>query len=386
MASGWLKRRDGDGRDETLFCWYDSTGATRSRSLGPASMTDDAAWAKAGEEGYTLLVGKPSVDHVRFGDLRRVFALDGRRADGRPKAHTTNNKDRRNCRLHLSHFDRMVARDITSKQIKDWLWKQSDGLQSVLRNTLSGIYRYGRVEGLLPRDCDPVKDVGASALSDYEAVVLSPADTFLILREIGDPLVNTLVVVLAATALRASEVLGLRWSDLDFKKGKIGIERKFADGQIGDPKSRASRAKVEMHPALAEVFEDWRKQTLYGNESDYIFPSYKLKGKKPRVESMIVQDYVRPAAEKLGLRPEGCTRFGLHNLRHSLATWLVESGVKPIVVVRMLRWSDAKMIHTYTHLDRTAKRAQGKFLAKLLGGKRVQKRVQQKRPSRRKGA
>jgi len=44
------------------------------------------------------------------------------------------------------------------------------------------------------------------------------------------------------------------------------------------------------------------------------------------------------------------------------------------------------MIHTYAHIDRTAKGAQGKFMAKLFGGKRVQKRVQQKRPSRRKGA
>jgi Phage integrase family len=100
---------------------------------------------------------------------------------------------------------------------------------------------------------------------------------------------------------------------------------------------------------------------------------------------MIEEDHIRPHAEKLGIRPKDCTRFGLHNLRHSLATWLVESGVKRIVVVRMLRWSDAKMLHTYAHLDKTARRAQGEFLAKLLRGKRVQKRVQQKRPSRRKG-
>ena len=99
------------------------------------------------------------------------------------------------------------------------------------------------------------------------------------------------------------------------EKGKISIERKFADGQIGDPKSKAPRAKVEMHPTLAAVFIDWRKQTLYAKDGDYVFPSNKLKGKKPRVESMIVQDYMRPAAEKLGLRPEGCTRFGLQNLR-----------------------------------------------------------------------
>lgn len=386
MASGWLKRRTKNGRDETLFLYRDSTGTTKSRTIGSASMTNDEAWKKVGEEGYHLLVGAPNPDHISFADLRKAFVLDGRTESGKLKEHNTRHTDQRNCRLHLSHFDLRIAKDITSKQIRDWLYKKSAGLQHKLRSTLSAIYRYGRVEGLVPRDCNPVEDVGASAQTDYEAVVLEPADTFAILREIGDPLVNTLVLVLAVVALRASEVLGLRWGDIDWKKGKIRIVRKFADGAIGNPKSRASRSPVQMSKPLAAVFMEWRRQTLYAKDSDYIFPSYKLKGKKPRTESMIVQDYIRPAAEKLGLRPPDCKRFGLHNLRHSLATWLVESGIDPIVVVRMLRWSDAKMIHTYAHLDRMAKTVQGKFMAKLLGGKRVQKRVQQKRPSRRKDA
>jgi integrase len=384
MANGWLKRPA--NRNCTLFVWYDATGAVRSRSLGPAQLTDEQAWAAAGELGYTLLVGKPSPDHVRFGDLRRAYVTDGRTASGRPKAHSTLNTELRNTRLHLSHFDAKIAKDITSREVRDWLWKQSRGMQSKLRNTMSAIYRWARVSGLVPQDCDPVKDVGASALTNYEAVALTPLDTFRLLREIADPLVNTLVVVLAATALRASEVLGLRWSDLNFETGTIRIERGFVDGKLGDPKSRASRGTIQMHHALAEVFMDWRKQTSYAGAEDFVFASDRKKGKQPRLASMIVEDYIRPAAEKLGLRPKGCQRFGLHNLRHSLATWLVESGVKPIVVVRMLRWSDAKMIHTYAHLDRTAKGAQGKFMAKLFGGKRVQKRAQQKRPSRRKGA
>ncbi len=176
------------------------------------------------------------------------------------------------------------------------------------------------------------------------------------------PLVWTLVVVLAATALRVSEASGLRWSDLDFKRGKIKIQRGFtADGGIDKPKSRASRSRstVEMHEALQAVFMDWRSQTIYGKDQDFIFPSYRLKGAKPRLGSMIVQDYIRPAAEKLGLRPPDCKRFGLHNLRHSLGTWLVNNDIEPIVVVRMLRQSDVKMAMHYAHLDKKAWKAQG---------------------------
>jgi len=209
MASGWLKRRT-NGRDETLYVYRDATGAERSRTIGTASMSDEEAWKKVGDEGYHLLVGAPQPDHIRFADLRKAFVLDGHAADGRPKAHSTLNTEKRNCRLHLSHFDRKIAKDITSREIRDWLRRQSQGLQSKLRNTLSSIYRFARVEGLVPKDCDPVKDVGASALSDYEAVDVSPEEAFAILDEIESPLVRCLVILLSATGLRPSEALALR--------------------------------------------------------------------------------------------------------------------------------------------------------------------------------
>lgn len=274
--------------------------------------------------------------------------------------------------MHLSHFDRMVAKDIRAKQIKEWLRQQSQGLQAKLRNTMSSIYRHGRVEGLIPSDCDPVKDVGASSLSSYEAVVLTPAETFTILRGIDDPLVQTLVVLLASTGLRASEALALRWSDLDFEVGTIRIERGFVDGKIGAPKSQASRANVQMHKSLGAVMMGWRKRTMYAGEGDFVFASTAKKGTQPRLASMIVEDHIRPVAEKLGLRPEGCKRFGLHNLRHSLSTFMIEAGVDSKVVMRMLRHSDTKMTLKYAHLDKKAKQAQGEFL-KALG---VQMRVQ----------
>jgi integrase len=387
MPSGWLKRRT-SGRDETLFIYRDSTGAERSRTLGPASMTDEEAWKKVGEEGYSLLVGKPEPDHIRFFDLRQAFILDGHAADGRPKAHSTLNTERRNCRLHLSHFDRKIAKDITSREIRDWLRKQSQGLQSKLRNTLSSIYRFARVEGLVPQDCDPVKDVGASALSDYEAVDVSPEQAFAILNEIESPLVRCLVILLSATGLRPSEALALRWADAKWQEGRIEVQRGFVDGAIGNPKSLASRGKVEMHRALAAVLLEWRKQTMFAKDEDFIFASERKNGKQPRLGSMISTDYVRPAAIRAGVIDESCPRFGLHNCRHGLATFLTERGTDVQIIKRMLRWSDVKMLQRYAHPRRQAKKAQGEFLGRMFGKgrKRVRKRVQRKRVSKRRPA
>lgn len=193
-----------------------------------------------------------------------------------------------------------------------------------------------------------------------------------------------LVILRSATGLRPSKGLALRWSDLDFERGTIKIERGFVDRKIGDPKSLASRGKVEMHRALAAVLLEWRKQTMFAKDEDFIFASERKNGKQPRLGSMISTDYVRPAAIRAGVIDESCPRFGLHNCRHGLSTFLVERGTDLKVIQRMLRWSDVKMLQRYAHPRRQAKKAQGEFLGRMF--KKGPKQVQRKSPSRRKGA
>ena len=77
---------------------------------------------------------------------------------------------------------------------------------------------------------------------------------FTILERIGDPLVRVLVIVVAVTATRIGEALGLMWSDIDWKKLKINIRRDWVDGKLGRPKSRASKA-------LFRLSWKWRKRS-----------------------------------------------------------------------------------------------------------------------------
>jgi integrase len=73
----------------------------------------------------------------------------------------------------------------------------------------------------------------------------------------------------------------------------------------------------------------------------FVFPSVRLKGKKPLSASIMVQHYLRPAAVKAGIIKEGeKVRFGFHNFRHSLATALVKLKVDPKTVQGMLRHED----------------------------------------------
>ena len=118
--------------------------------------------------------------------------------------------------------------------------------------------------------------------------------------------------------------------------------------RTGPPKSLMSRKPVVMTQGLATVLELWRQETMFPKNEDLLFPSYRRKGKQPRVGGMIVEDYIRPAAIASGVlekrdgrkcyyEGEAVDRFGFDHLRHGQASWLAEQGTDPAVIQRMLR-------------------------------------------------
>ena len=120
---------------------------------------------------------------------------------------------------------------------------------------------------------------------------------------------------------------------------------------------------------LAEFMRAWKEATTYSHPSDWVFASFRCKGKQPRVANMLVEDHLRPAAVKAGVLVEDDPRrFGFHNLRHSLASFLVRSKIDPKTVQALLRHSHVNTtLQLYAHSvseDRLA--AQGQMLNAIL--------------------
>ena len=85
-----------------------------------------------------------------------------------------------------------------------------------------------------------------------------------------------------------------------------------------------------------------------------MFPSLRACGTVPLSASIFVADYLRPAAKKDGVQIGDGQRFGLHNLRHSLSSWLVDKArVEPKTVQGILRHSKIQTtLDLYTQEDR----------------------------------
>jgi len=155
--------------------------------------------------------------------------------------------------------------------------------------------------------------VSQRTTSDYTAIPMTPTQAFEILLNITEPR-RTLTLSDAATALRVSELLALTWADLDFQDLVMYVRRAYVWGRFKVPKSKASKAPVPMHPLPAGFLPAWRDKTPFSKDTDFVFPSVKLRGKKPLSTSIMVQKYLRPAAVKAGVIKEGeKVRFGFHN-------------------------------------------------------------------------
>jgi integrase len=221
--------------------------------------------------------------------------------------------------------------------------------------------------------------VRCKTTSGYEAMIITPQQAYAIVRNLTEP-ERTLTLLAAGTGLRISECLGLEWRDVDFAEAMIHVRRTWTCGRVGLPKTKASKGPVPLHPLLAEFMLCWKKTTRYPESCDWVCPSFRLKGKQPRVANMLVEDYLRPAAAKAGVLSshrdeqgriveDDLRRFGFHNLRHSLASFLVRMRTDPKTVQTLLRHSDVKLtLQCYSHAvsqDRMA--AAGEMLIAILG-------------------
>lgn len=156
------------------------------------------------------------------------------------------------------------------------------------------------------------------------------------------------------TGARRSELLALRWQDIDFLYGQIYINRSLHHLKDGTyiftaPKTARSRRTIALPPSAFLVLEAYRKakeveaammdETL--KDSDLVFNSLG----KPWRPNTVSRAWVMLAA-KAGVKP-----IRLHDARHTHASLMLKQGIHPKVVQERLgHASIAITLDTYSHV------------------------------------
>jgi integrase len=158
------------------------------------------------------------------------------------------------------------------------------------------------------------------------------------------------------TGLRSSELRGLRWQDVDLKKGELHV-RQRADrfGVIGKPKSQSGDRTIPLGPLVLNTLKEWRLTCPKG-ELGLVFPNG-----NGNIEdhANLVKRVLWPVQIAAGVvDAKGNAKYaGLHSLRHFYASWcsnrLADGGLElPMKTVQARLGHSSIMMtsNTYGHL------------------------------------
>jgi integrase len=185
-----------------------------------------------------------------------------------------------------------------------------------------------------------------------------------------DPALGTFVFLAATTGARRGELGGLRWSDVDFEKGQLVIERTvFAvKGITATKRTKTDRARrIALGPSTLEVlcrYRDDMLRTVGATDRDvsdlsWLFPG---RGGRPLHPDTLTQRFRRLVAD-VGVL---CR---LHDLRHFVATQALAAGVPVRTVSGRLGHANPSTTHNiYAHFVEASDRDAAATLDLLVAG------------------
>jgi|SRR5882762_90641 len=145
--------------------------------------------------------------------------------------------------------------------------------------------------------------------------------------------------------LRVTELVGLQWADFDWAGLRVMVQRAVVAGRVDRVKTKYSRKRIPVDPALAEVLLNWKKVSQFTRDGDWVFASPHQAGQLPYRPWGIQQRHLKPAGERAKLGPG----IGWHTFRHSYSTLLRHLKVDVKVQQELLRHADIRTtLNVYT--------------------------------------
>jgi integrase len=167
--------------------------------------------------------------------------------------------------------------------------------------------------------------------------VLQVKDAWQMLDALVQPF-RTIVLIGLCFGLRISEILGLRWTDFDFKRSVVLVQRSAVGKRLNKLKTEYSQDEVPIERGFILELKKWQALCL-DTEEHWVFPS-PVTGRPYHADSMR-NDYLVPTGLKLGLG-----RIGFHTFRHTYRAWLDETGAPVGVQQKLMRHA-----HVSTTMD-----------------------------------
>jgi len=175
---------------------------------------------------------------------------------------------------------------------------------------------------------NPVSESGIPKVNDIKERILTIEEETRLLNASPDYLKDIINLALN-TAMREGEILGLQWDWIDFKENMIQL-----------PQTNTKNKKIRKIPINEKVRKTLLKLKLKTGGNKYVFESPVIPNKNI---SYIQRSF------KTACRIAKIDNLRFHDLRHTVATRLVESGVPLHAVSKLLGHSTIQITERYSH-------------------------------------
>jgi integrase len=242
---------------------------------------------------------------------------------------------------------RWGERPITEMQPRTvQLWLESLPLAGKTRGHIKGLLsrlvNYSMWAGLIPVGNNPISLVTVRGSSKRKRKVhtLSVKEFHEMLEHLEEPF-RTMMLVQLCLGLRVSELLALRWKDVDWIGSKLNVEHGIVNQHLDSVKTEGSCKVIPLDEQLVRVLQTWKQRTEFREAGDWIFASPVKLGRQP-ISYTAFKEALQRAAVAVGI-----VRIGTHSLRHTYRSWLDAVGTAITVQQRLMRHADIRMTLSY---------------------------------------
>lgn len=174
---------------------------------------------------------------------------------------------------------------------------------------------------------------------------------------------------LMQTGLRTGEMIGLRWSDVDFDNRIITINRTMeyrhstGEWRVGEPKSKSGYRKVPLTAEAVEILKLQKQKNckIKVVPMEWIDVVFLCKNGTP-VKNSTYDTMLFKLCDKAGIG-----RFSMHVLRHTFATRCIEAGMMPKTLQTILGHSNIGItMNLYVHTTEEQKQKEIDLIADAL--------------------
>jgi integrase len=211
-----------------------------------------------------------------------------------------------------------------------------------LRATLQIVWRAAQGWGYATHNA--VEGVRVPRRSRSERFYFSLEETRRILGAVEEPY-RTIYWLAAETGMRAGEMAGLRWSDVDLDALTIRVVQSAWQGKLQTPKTANALRTFALSPQLRNHLRTFRC-TWRPNTSDLLFAT---RNGKPADMNLVVKRKLHPLLAKLGIQVPA--RTGLHAFRHTNSSLMDRLSAPLKLRQQRLGHSDPRLtLSVYTHV------------------------------------